>query len=63
MSENNFDNCRFRSEEMEEVGEFSCCMNTLHMGYVCFRLNIEDLTQEHCVKCKFFKPRREEDFA
>lgn len=52
-----FDTCKYRSEDQEEVGEFSCCTNTLHLAYVCFRRNIEDLTHGHCVNCKQFKEK------
>jgi hypothetical protein len=53
-----FNNCKYRSEEQVEVGEFSCCSNTLHMAYICFARNIEDLMIEHCKDCIKFKEKQ-----
>jgi len=54
-----FHSCKYRSFEEVEVGEFSCCKDTLHMAYLCFYRNIEDLNEEHCEECPFYKIRKE----
>jgi len=52
-----FDTCKYRSTEQEEVGEFSCCTNNLHMAFICFRRNIEDLESSHCLDCPVYKEK------
>ena len=55
QSQFKFDNCKWRSTVEEEIGEFSCCTNNLHMGYICWRRNIEDLQASHCSECSLYK--------
>ena len=49
--------CANRSEEEEECGEFSCCSDARHMGYICWRRNIEDVKPKHCKDCKFYEQK------
>lgn len=57
IAQKKFDTCKYRSLTEVEVGSVSCCSNTLHMAYVCFRRNIEDLNKAYCLDCKFYKER------
>ncbi len=56
--EKKFSSCKFRSTAQEEIGEFSCCSDNRHMGYICFRRNIEDVAPSHCETCKFYKEKK-----
>ena len=51
-----FKSCEFRSD-LEEIGEFSCCMDSRRMGYTCFRRHIEDLKEQHCAFCTKYKQK------
>ena len=58
IGQEKFDSCKYRSTTMEEVGEFSCCSaDTLHMAWVCFRRDIEDLEPSYCENCTFYKEK------
>lgn len=52
-----FDTCKYRSSKQEEIGEYSCCVDNRHFGYVCFRRNIEDLDSSQCIECNFYKKK------
>jgi hypothetical protein len=57
IGQQKFDTCRHRSSGLEEVGEFSCCVNTLRMAYVCYRRSIDDLSPANCAGCEKFKEK------
>lgn len=52
-----FDTCRFRSPEKETHGEAWCCGSNVREMYVCYELNLKDLTPEHCKFCKRYDPK------
>ena len=52
-----FDTCRFRSLEEEEQGEEWCCGSNKKSGFVCYELDIFELTPNHCENCKKFQSK------
>lgn len=50
----NFSTCKFRSEEEEELFEKACCGMKKKTGYICWRLQIEGLTEKNCENCEFY---------